>query len=66
MFQFLLSSRDPLEDDDEFIPFQEHATVSKYGPISRLGHTSRMKNTGPLQVTAAQVDMFTGISAPFG
>ena len=39
--------------DDEFIPF-EHNQVSKYGPISRMAKT-KMKNTIPVQVTAAQV-----------
>ena len=43
------------ETGDEFVPF-EHNVVSKYGPISRMAK-AKLKATGPLQVTAAQVSI---------
>ncbi len=46
-------------EDDEFVPF-EHNVVSKYGPISRMVK-AKLKNSAPVQVTAAQTD--AGVTA---
>ena len=57
----LTESEWPDMDMDEFVPW-EHTVVSRYGPISRMAK-AKMKDTGPVQVTAAQGKLTRPVTA---